>query len=160
MRVVQLGAILLAAIIGSAVASSQAGGEKGATLSVAALVAQLETRPGPWIGHTMTLLGTLEPCPWSGPAAQTRFCAGEPLVLAAARGTGMLPAVCAAEPSWLALARDIPFVGALLPAPRALTLFTPLRVTVRVERLPASSCGMDNCFRARLLSSARVRVQA
>jgi hypothetical protein len=160
MRAIILSALVLAGMFGSGVASSQVGGEKGPLLNVTALVAQLETRPGPWIGRSATLRGIVEPCPWWDRAAQRRYCAGEPLVLAATRGTSVLPVVHSTEPGWLRRARGISLLGALLPSSPALPLFTPLRVTVQLERMPAASCGLSVCVRARLPYSAWRRLSA
>jgi hypothetical protein len=102
------------------------------------MAARLEAQLGQWEGRTVALLGTLEPCPWSEPAAQTRNHAGYTLVLAAARGSAMLSVVPASAPPWL------------VRLPSALPLFTPLRVTVRLELLPPISCGQVTCYAARL----------
>jgi hypothetical protein len=79
-------------------------------------------------------------------------------VLAATRGSSVLPVERAEAPAWLVRLHAIPLLGALLPLPRALPLFTPMRVTVRLEPLPAASCGRDTCYRARLLTAVAAPV--
>jgi hypothetical protein len=159
MRALVLCLALLAGIAGAGALGLHLTGERGAqepAYPVGALVARLETQAVPWAGRTVVLLGRLEPCPWAAPAARTRYCAGQPLVLAAMRGSGVLPVVDSAGPTWLARAQAIPLLGMLVPEAPALPLFTPLRATAVLELLPAASCRRAHCYRARLLHAQAV----
>jgi hypothetical protein len=121
---------------------------------MAAVAAALERDPQAWMDRTVVVRAIAEPCPWWGAAERRRRCAGRPLVLAGVptdAPAAPLPLVRPAPQPLLTKLRRLPVLGALLPQPPGLPLFTLARFRVRLLASPA--CSGASCYEA-LLATA------
>jgi hypothetical protein len=134
--------------------------DPGPVYTVAALRQRLAAQPAAWVGRTVLVRAIAEPCPWWGAAEHLRRCAARPLVLVAAateQVAAPLPLVRPAPPPLLTRVRSLPLLGALLPQPPELPLFTLARFRVRLLAPPAGA-GTD-CYAALLLDAVPLASQ-
>jgi hypothetical protein len=128
--------------------------DSGPVYAVATLRQRLATQPAAWVGRTVLVRASAEPCPWWGAAERLRRCAARPLVLVAAATDHVaapLPLFRPAPQPLLTRVRSLPVLGTLLPQPPGLPLFTPARFRVRLLAPPAGAGAA--CYGALLLDA-------
>jgi hypothetical protein len=127
----------------------------GPDYTVADLRSRLAARPAAWVGRTVVVRAIAEPCPWWGAAARLLRCDARALVLVgtpAEAPADPLPLVQPAPLGIVSVVRGLPILGALLPRPPAVPLFTRARFRVRLFALP--TCSHGACYAALLLGVA------
>jgi hypothetical protein len=145
MRAIIAGAVLLAGVVGAEVASRQAGGEKSPVLSVSNLVAELQTRPGPWVGRTVRVHGVADYClSWVslGGGDARQVCTSRQTVLRDPTSPGAaaaLPSRFAPESRLAAALRRMPCLAAWLPRAQVPWWGAPQTYVARLDRLASNT---------------------
>jgi hypothetical protein len=144
--------LLLAAI---SLARSPAAGTGGPVYTVAALQERLARQPSAWIDRTVRVHAVAEPCTVTADGPGAPCVERHPALVDVGKSDAALPLLAGQGPRYalLALARRIPLLRRLMPAPASISW--GVAAVYRIElRRSACSGGAPPCYAALLLAAA------